>query len=92
MKNRPKDNAIKRMIENINPLSYAQTSTKMHIAALIDDARLAKDWTKEKLAEELKVTHEQLDYILAGVWDLTIDQLVEISLLLDIELITMWKE
>lgn len=92
MRARPKDNAIKKMIENKDPVSYAQTSTKMHIAVLINDARIQKNLTENELAEKLKISKDEVDYILAGVSNLTIDQLVEISLLLDLELITMWKE
>lgn len=93
MKRNSKDSAIARILANQNPISYAKTSTKMNIAALIDDAMIAKGWSKSDLAKKNKKwTTTTITKWLSGTHNFTIDTLVELSLLLNIKLVAMYEE
>ena len=89
---RTKDSAISRFIANRDPVSYAQTSTKMNIAVLIDDARIEKGWDKGELAKQFNRPTSTINRWLSGTCNFTIETLVEISLVLDIKLVAMYEE
>ncbi len=94
--NRKRDSnnsAIKWLNDRIDPISYKKTSTKMNIAAMIDDAMIAKGWSKKDLMEKMgKKNQSEVTKWLSGTQNFTVDTLVELSLLLDIKLVAMYEE
>lgn len=88
-----KNSAISRIINSIDPISFAKTSTKMNIAAMIDDAMKEKGWSKKDLMEKMgKKNPSTVSRWLSGTNNFTVDTLVELSLLLDIKLVAMYEE
>lgn len=88
-----KNSAISRILHRIDPISYKKTSTKMNIAAMIDDAMKAKGWSKKDLMEKMgKKNQSEITRWLSGTQNFTVDKLVELSLLLDIKLVAMYEE
>ncbi|PKL79578.1 MAG: hypothetical protein CVV25_07445 [Ignavibacteriae bacterium HGW-Ignavibacteriae-4] len=94
--NRKRDSnnsAIKWLNDRIDPISYKKTSTKMNIAAMIDDAMIAKGWSKKDLMKKMgKKNQSEITRWLSGTQNFTVDKLVELSLLLDIKLVAMYEE
>ena len=94
--NRKRDgnnSAIEWLNDRIDPISYKKTSTKMNIAAMIDDAMIAKGWSKKDLMEKMgKKNQSEITRWLSGTQNFTVDKLVELSLLLDIKLVAMYEE
>lgn len=88
----PNNSIISKIANRIDPTSKAQTSTKMHIACLIDDAMKEQSITKEMLVEDFKADVETIDYWLSGTYNFTVDELVRISLYFGIDLVAMNKE
>lgn len=88
-----KNSAISRILNRIDPIEKAKTSTKMNIAAMIDDAMIAKGWSKKDLMEKMgKKNQSEITRWLSGTQNFTVDKLVELSLLLDIKLVAMYEE
>lgn len=88
-----KNSAISRILNRIDPISYKKTSTKMNIAAMIDDAMIAKGWSKKDLMKKMgKKNQSEITRWLSGTQNFTVDKLVELSLLLDIKLVAMYEE
>jgi len=92
-KRNSKNSIISRIINRIDPVTKAQTSTKMNIAAMIDDAMKEKGWSKKDLMEKMgKKNPSTVSRWLSGTNNFTVDTLVELSLLLDIKLVAMYEE
>ena len=88
-----KNSAISRILNRIDPIEKAKTSTKMNIAAMIDDAMIAKGWSKKDLMEKMgKKNQSEITRWLSGTQNFTVDKLVELSVLLDIKLVAMYEE
>ena len=58
----------------------------MQIAVNLDEARIAKGWKKNQLAEALGVDRSLITKWLSGSHNFTIDTLVQLSTTLDVEL------
>ena len=88
-----KNSAISRILNRIDPIEKAKTSTKMNIAAMIDDAMIAKGWSKKDLMKKMgKKNQSEITRWLSGTQNFTVDKLVELSILLDIKLVAMYEE
>ena len=88
-----KNSIISRIINRIDPVTKAQTRTKMNISAMIDDAMKEKGWSKTDLMEKMgKKNPSTVSRWLSGTNNFTVDTLVELSLLLDIKLVAMYEE
>jgi ribosome-binding protein aMBF1 (putative translation factor) len=88
-----KNSIVSRILNRIDPVTKAQTSTKMNIAAMIDDAMKEKGWSKTDLMEKMgKKNPSTVSRWLSGTNNFTVDTLVELSLLLDIKLVAMYEE
>jgi ribosome-binding protein aMBF1 (putative translation factor) len=88
-----KNSTISKILNDISPIERAQISTKMHIAAMIDDAMKAKGWSKKELMLQTgQKSQSVVTRWLSGTQNFTIDKLVELSLLLNVKLVAMWEE
>lgn len=87
----PSNSIVSKIANRIDPISKAQTSTKMHLACLIDDAMKEQGITKEMIAEDFGYNIEIIEYWLSGTYNFTVDELVRISLYLGIDLVEMYK-
>jgi hypothetical protein len=92
MKRNTNNSVISRIMNRIDPVSMAQTSTKMHIACLIDDAMKEQSITKEMFAEDFKTDVETVEYWLSGTYNFTVDNLVSFGLYFGLDLVTMYKD
>lgn len=88
----PNNSIISKIANRIDPISMAQTSTKMRISALIDDAMKEQSITKEMLVEDFGYNIEIIEYWLSGTYNFTVDELVRISLYFGIDLVAIYKE
>lgn len=80
-------------LDNISDLDQKKTDTRMLIAAKIDDAIKAKGWKKKDLLEAMgKKTPSIVTKWLSGTHNFTIDTLVELEDILDIQLLNLSVE
>lgn len=83
---------IQRLLSKSNPAEKKKVRIKMIIAANIDDAIQKKGWSRSKLAKELNVSRSLVTKWLSGTHNFTMDTLLEISNLLDVELNSLFTE
>lgn len=81
---------IEELLNEITPLYQAQTDAKMSIAARIADAMKAKGWKKKDLLKAVGKTNQSvITAWLSGTQNFTVDTLVEIGMVLDINFLNI---
>lgn len=89
MKTKPKSR-LDELLAEISPLEQAQTNARMQIAARIADAMRAKNWKNKDLLEKVGKKHPSvISKWLSGTHNFTIDTLVELEQVLEIELLNI---
>jgi transcriptional regulator with XRE-family HTH domain len=73
---------ISELLNEITPVEKMQTSTKMSLAARLDDLITARGWGKSEFAEKVNKNASEITKWLSGTQNFTIDTLSEISLAL----------
>lgn len=77
---------------NSNNLEYLQTTNKMRIAAKIQDWLIIKNITHQLFAKQLNLNQQQLDKLLSGIENYTIDQLTKICFILQIDIELLFEK
>jgi ribosome-binding protein aMBF1 (putative translation factor) len=83
---------LKPLLDEISPKEQKRTENRMLLAARIDDARRAKDWSQNEFAEQMGKNPSEVSKWLSGTHNFTSDTLWDIEEKLDIELISSRKE
>ena len=92
MKNELVENSSNIIIELNKEMSATfekKIAAKMKVAARIDEARNALNWSKQDLAKELKKSPSEITKWLSGTHNFTIDTIVEIEDILKINLLSL---
>jgi transcriptional regulator with XRE-family HTH domain len=74
---------ITQFLEETTPAEKLQNSTKMTLAARLDDLITAKGWGKSEFAEIVKKSPSEITKWLSGTQNFTIDTLAEIAVALN---------
>ncbi len=86
--NRKRNREInKAILEEFAPIFERKVYTKMEIAIRLEEARKSKGWSKGELAKRFKKKASVITTSLSGSHNFTVDTLVEIEELLNIELL-----
>ena len=75
---------VSELLNEITPAEKMQTSTKMSLAARLDDLITAKGWGKSEFAEKVNKNPSEITKWLSGTQNFTIDTLSEIAVALGI--------
>lgn len=73
---------VSELLNEITPAEKMQTSTKMSLAARLDDLITAKGWGKSEFAEKVNKNPSEITKWLSGTQNFTIDTLSEIAVAL----------
>ncbi len=76
-------NIINSILSQITTVEMEFAQNKMIIAAKIYDHMQAKNISKEQMCEKLKISSNEVAFLLSGTKDFSIKELTEISLALD---------
>ena len=74
---------INQLLGEITPVEKLQTSTKMTIAARLDDLITARGWSKSEFAEKVNKNPSEITKWLSGTQNFTIDTLADIGVVLN---------
>lgn len=74
---------ISELLNEITPVEKMQTSTKMDLAARIDDLITTKGWSKSEFAEKVNKQPSEITRWLSGTQNFTLDTLSEIAVVLN---------
>jgi transcriptional regulator with XRE-family HTH domain len=85
-------NLIDNLLNSITPNEQAKVDAKMIIAVRIADGLKLRGWKKSEFANALKKRPSEITKWLSGTHNFTIDTLIEIENILDIELIQLEKK
>jgi transcriptional regulator with XRE-family HTH domain len=85
-------NLIDNLLNSITPNDQAKVDVKMIIAAKIADGLILKGWKKSEFANAIKKRPSEITKWLSGTHNFTIDTLIDIENVLDIELILLEKK
>ncbi len=80
---------LQSLIDEIPPLEAKRVSSKMKIAARIDDARRNLGWNRQKLATELGQSPSVITKWLSGTHNFTVNTIVEIEEIMNIKLLSL---
>lgn len=78
-----KSSIVNELLNEITPVEKMQTSTKMSLAARLDDLITARGWGKSEFAEKANKNPSEITKWLSGTQNFTIDTLSEIAIALD---------
>lgn len=73
---------VSDLLSEITPVEKMQTSTKMTLAARLDDLITSKGWGKSEFAEKVNKNPSEITKWLSGTQNFTIDTLSEIAVAL----------
>ena len=73
---------LKELLSELTPIEKMQTSTKMALAARIEDLISARGWGKREFAEKVNKNPSEITKWLSGTQNFTIDTLSEIAITL----------
>src|ERR1700744_136021 len=79
-----RSSVVSEVLNKITPVEKMQTSTKMALAARIDDLLSAREFGKSEFAEKLNKNPSEVTKWLSGTQNFTIDTLVEIAVALNV--------
>lgn len=82
---------LKNLMEELTPLIREQSQIKMQLAANIEDLIKSKGWTQIQFSKELNKTQPEISKWLSGAHNFTIDTLIHISLVLDVNLTSLFE-
>ena len=85
-KKRRKSRIISELLNEITPVEKMQASTKMTLAARIDDLLLKRGYGKSEFAEKMNKNPSEITKWLSGTQNFTIDTLSEIAVALEISI------
>lgn len=74
---------VSQLLNEITPVEKLQTSTKMTLAARLDDLITARGWGKSEFAEKVNKNPSEITKWLSGTQNFTIDTLAEIAVALN---------
>ena len=83
---RRKSQIISELLNEITPVEKMQASTKMTLAARIDDLILTRGYGKSEFAEKVNKNPSEITKWLSGTQNFTIDTLSEIAVALEISI------
>jgi transcriptional regulator with XRE-family HTH domain len=83
---RRKSRIISELLNEITPVEKMQASTKMTLAARIDDLLLKRGYGKSEFAEKMNKNPSEITKWLSGTQNFTIDTLSEIAVALEISI------
>jgi transcriptional regulator with XRE-family HTH domain len=75
---------VSELLNEITPAEKMQTSTKMILAARLDDLISARRWGKSEFAEKVNKNPSEITKWLSGTQNFTIDTLAEIAVVLGV--------
>lgn len=75
--------SISKLLAEITPVEKLQTSTKMSLAARLDDLITARGWGKSEFAAKVNKNPSEITKWLSGTQNFTIDTLAEIGIVLN---------
>jgi predicted transcriptional regulator len=78
--------------KEITPKETSKVKKRMSLAAKIDDALRSQGWRKGQLAEALGKSPSEVSKFLSGTHNFTIDTLMDIEDVLNIQLLNIEKE
>ncbi len=73
---------LKELLSELTPIEKMQSSTKMTLAARIEDLITARGWGKSEFAEKANKNPSEITKWLSGTQNFTIDTLSEIAITL----------
>jgi len=79
-----KSSAISGLLTEISPVEKLQITTRMSLAARLDDLIIARGWGKSEFAEKVNKHPSEITKWLSGTQNFTIDILSEIALALNL--------
>jgi ribosome-binding protein aMBF1 (putative translation factor) len=83
---------LQEALKNIDPTRREMVRRRMLIAARIDDALKAKNWTQKQLAEAMNKRPSEVTKWLSGTHNFTLETIALIEKHLDITLIMISEE
>ncbi len=84
-----KSEFLSDLLSEIDPKEQAKTDKRMMLAAQIDKARLAKNWSKKELANRMGKRPSEITKWLSGTHNFTTDTLFDLEYLLDAKFINL---
>jgi transcriptional regulator with XRE-family HTH domain len=83
---------LQKVLDRITPLQSMEVSTKMQIAARIDDMIRERGWSKSEFAEKVNKNPSEISRWLSGIHNFTIDTLCEIAVVLGVQFSDLFAE
>ena len=80
-----KQTVLDALLKEIQPMEMVATAYRMNVASQISDARMSKGWSVNELSEILGIRYKQLTFWLSGNYNFTLDDMVVLSEVLDIQ-------
>ena len=77
------------LLGEIDPKEQAKTDKRMMLAAQIDKARMAKNWSKKELANRMGKRPSEITKWLSGTHNFTIETLFDLEHLLEAKFINL---
>ncbi len=85
-----KSRIVTELLSEITPVEKIQTSTKMTLAARLDDLIAARGWGKSEFAEKVNKNPSEITKWLSGTQNFTIDTLAEIAVALGMSVVELF--
>jgi transcriptional regulator with XRE-family HTH domain len=83
---------LKELLSELTPIEKMQTSTKMALAARIEDLISARGWGKREFAEKVNKNPSEITKWLSGTQNFTIDTLSEIAITLGMSISELFAQ
>lgn len=81
---------INKLLTEISPVEKLQITTKMSLAARLDDLISERGWGKSEFAEKVNKNPSEITKWLSGTQNFTIDILSEIALALNLPIVELF--
>jgi ribosome-binding protein aMBF1 (putative translation factor) len=78
-------------MHEITPQEQMKTAVRRSVAASLDDLILAKGWSRQEFSARLDKTPFEIADWLSGTHNFTIDELGQISFMLEIEIADLFR-